>query len=40
MARALINYTIRTTRAPGEERDTTVPVIVDRRDPVDLATVV
>ena len=35
-----LNYTVRTTRAPGEARDTIVPVIVERLSPVELETVV
>ena len=35
-----LNYTVRTTRAPGEARDTVVPVIVERLSPVELETVV
>ena len=35
-----LNYTVRTTRAPGETRDSIVPVIVERLSPVELATVV
>ena len=35
-----LNYTVRTTRAPGEARDSIVPVIVERLSPVELATVV
>ena len=33
-------YTVRSTRAPGETRDTIVPVIVERLNPVELETVV
>lgn len=33
-------YTVRTTRAPGETRDTLVPVIVDRLQPTELATII
>lgn len=40
MAKAKISYTVRTTRAPGETKDTIVPVIVERLAPVDLETVV
>ena len=35
-----LNYTVRTTRAPGETRDAIVPVIVERLSPVELETVV
>ena len=35
-----LNYTVRTTRAPGEARDAIVPVIVERLSPVELETVV
>ena len=35
-----LNYTVRNTRAPGETRDTIVPVIVERLNPVELETVV
>ena len=35
-----LSYTVRSTRAPGELTDTTVPVIVERLQPVDLATVI
>ena len=35
-----LNYTVRNTRAPGETRDAIVPVIVERLNPVELATVV
>ena len=35
-----LNYTVRTTRAPGETRDSIVPVIVERLNPVELETVV
>ena len=35
-----LNYTVRTTRAPGEARDTVVPVIVERLSPAELETVV
>ena len=35
-----LNYTVRTTRAPGEARDTIVPVIVERLSPVELEMVV
>ena len=35
-----LSYTVRNTRAPGETRDTIVPVIVERLNPVELETVV
>ena len=35
-----LSYTVRTTRAPGETRDSIVPVIVERLNPVELETVV
>ena len=35
-----LNYSVRTTRAPGETRDAIVPVIVERLSPVELETVV
>ena len=35
-----LNYTVRTTRAPGETKDSIVPVIVERLNPVELETVV
>ena len=35
-----LSYTVRSTRAPGETRDTIVPVIVERLNPVELETVV
>ena len=35
-----IAYAVRTTRAPGETEDTTVPVIIDRVQATDLARVV
>ena len=35
-----ISYTVRTTRAPGETEDSTIPVIVDRRQPTELAAVI
>ena len=35
-----ITYAVRTTRAPGEAEDTTVPVIIDRVQATDLARVV
>ena len=35
-----ITYAVRTTRAPGETEDTTVPVIIDRVQATDLARVV
>ena len=35
-----LNYTVRSTRAPGETRDVIVPVIVERLNPVELETVV
>ena len=38
--KARLNYTVRTTRAPGESGDSVVPVIVERLSPVDLETVV
>lgn len=38
--KTLINYTVRTTRAPGSQVDSTVPVIVDRLQPIDLESVV
>ena len=38
--KAKLNYTVRTTRAPGETRDSVVPVIVERLNPVELETVV
>ena len=38
--KAKLNYTVRTTRAPGETRDSLVPVIVDRLSPVELESVV
>jgi len=38
--KAKLNYTVRSTRAPGELTDATVPVIVDRVQPIDLETVV
>ena len=38
--KAKLNYTVRTTRAPGEARDAIVPVIVERLSPVELETVV
>ena len=38
--KARLNYTVRTTRAPGEAGDSIVPVIVERLSPVDLETVV
>ena len=31
-----LNYTVRTTRAPGETRDAIIPVIVERLSPVDV----
>ena len=40
MSKTRLNYTIRSTRAPGEQTDTIVPVIVDRFSPVELAAVV
>ena len=33
-------YTVRTTRAPGETRDTLVPVLVERLQPTDLANII
>ena len=38
--KAKLVYTVRSTRAPGETRDTIVPVIVDRLNPTELETVV
>ena len=38
--KAKLNYTVRSTRAPGETRDVIVPVIVERLNPVELETVV
>ena len=38
--KAKLSYTVRSTRAPGETRDTIVPVIVERLNPVELETVV
>ena len=38
--KAKLNYTVRTTRAPGETTDSVVPVIVERLNPVELETVV
>ena len=38
--KAKLAYTVRSTRAPGETRDTIVPVIVERLNPVELETVV
>ena len=35
-----ISYTVRTTRAPGETEDSTIPAIVDRRQPTELAAVI
>ena len=35
-----LNYTVRTTRAPGETRDSVIPVIVERLSPVELETVI
>lgn len=35
-----LSYTVRNTRAPGELRDSIVPVIVERLSPVELETVV
>ena len=38
--KAKLEYTIRTTRAPGADRDTIVPVLVDRLQPTDLEAIV
>ena len=38
--KAKLSYTVRSTRAPGETRDSIVPVIVERLNPVELETVV
>ena len=38
--KAKLSYTVRNTRAPGETRDSIVPVIVERLNPVELETVV
>ena len=38
--KAKLNYTVRTTRAPGEATSTIVPVIVERLSPTSLADVV
>ena len=38
--KAKLNYTVRTTRAPGETNSTIVPVIVERLSPTSLADVV
>ena len=35
-----LNYTVRTTRAPGEARDTIVPVIVEREEAVPLDVII
>lgn len=40
MAKAKLTYAVRETLAPGETVPTLVPVIVDRRQPVDLAEVI
>ena len=40
MAKAKLNYTVRTTQAPGSMVNSTIPVIIDRREPVELETVV
>ena len=37
---AKLNYTVRTTQAPGETEPSTIPVIVDRRQPTSLTSVV
>ena len=37
---AKLNYTVRTTLAPGETEPSTIPVIVDRRQPTSLTAVV
>ena len=38
--KARLDYSVRTTRAPGEPADTTVPFIVERLNPVELETIV
>jgi len=38
--KAKLSYTVRTTRAPGETKDSIIPVIVERLNPVELETVV
>ena len=40
MAKTKLNYTVRTVRAPGSSVDTAIPVIVERREPVELQTVI
>ena len=35
-----LDYTVRTTRAPGETTDTYIPMIVDRIQPTGLETVI
>ena len=37
---AKLNYTVRTTQAPGETEPSTIPVLVDRRQPTSLTAVV
>lgn len=37
---AKLNYTVRTTLAPGETVESVIPVLVDRRQPTDLSSVI